>query len=48
VAIIDHATPFAEAFSGEILHPDDAGYEAARAIHNGLIDKTTGTHRPLP
>jgi FAD/FMN-containing dehydrogenase len=36
---IDHATLLAEGFSGEILRPDDAGYDAARAIHNGLIDK---------
>jgi hypothetical protein len=36
---IDHATPLAEGFSGEILRPGDAGYDAARAIHNGLIDK---------
>ena len=29
----------AEGFSGEILAPGDAGYDAARKIHNGLIDK---------
>ena len=26
-------------FSGELLRPDDPGYEEARSIHNGLIDK---------
>jgi FAD/FMN-containing dehydrogenase len=29
----------AEGFSGEVLHPDDPAYEAARAVHNGLVDK---------
>jgi FAD/FMN-containing dehydrogenase len=28
-----------EGFSGEVLAPDDPGYDAARTIHNGLIDK---------
>src|SRR2546428_11825384 len=41
--MLDLATPSAEAlravFSGEILAPDDAGYDDARRIHNGLIDK---------
>jgi FAD/FMN-containing dehydrogenase len=26
-------------FSGVVLGPDDAGYDDARAVHNGLIDK---------
>lgn len=26
-------------FSGQLLQPGDAGYEAARRVHNGLIDK---------
>ena len=29
-------------FSGQLLQPNDAGYEEARKVHNGLIDK-----RPL-
>src|SRR2546430_17743339 len=41
--MLDLGTPSAEAlravFSGEILAPDDAGYDDARRIHNGLIDK---------
>jgi FAD/FMN-containing dehydrogenase len=28
-----------EGFAGELLSPDDAGYDEARRIHNGLIDK---------
>jgi FAD/FMN-containing dehydrogenase len=30
---------FREAFSGQVLEPGDAGYDEARRIHNGLIDK---------
>ena len=26
-------------FSGKLLRPKDPGYDAARAVHNGLIDK---------
>jgi FAD/FMN-containing dehydrogenase len=41
--MLDLDTPSAEAlravFSGDILAPDDAGYDDARRIHNGLIDK---------
>lgn len=29
-------------FSGMVLLPQDAGYDEARAIHNGLIDKRPG------
>jgi FAD/FMN-containing dehydrogenase len=29
----------AAAFSGTILRPDDAGYDEARRVHNGLIDR---------
>jgi FAD/FMN-containing dehydrogenase len=29
----------AAAFSGTILRPDDAGYDQARRVHNGLIDR---------
>ncbi|HEV3055188.1 MAG TPA: FAD-binding oxidoreductase, partial [Solirubrobacteraceae bacterium] len=35
----DDATSLAEQFSGQLLAPEDAGYEPARKIHNGLIDK---------
>jgi hypothetical protein len=36
---IDSAVSLGEGFSGEVLSPDDPGYDAVRAIHNGLIDK---------
>jgi FAD/FMN-containing dehydrogenase len=26
-------------FSGQLLQPSDAGYEEARRVHNGLVDK---------
>ena len=29
----------AKTFSGQLLQPADAGYEEARKVHNGLIDK---------
>ncbi|MEP7224741.1 MAG: FAD-dependent oxidoreductase, partial [Actinomycetota bacterium] len=29
----------AATFSGALLGPEDAGYDAARSVHNGLIDK---------
>lgn len=35
----DDVTSLAEGFSGQILTPDEPGYDAARKIHNGLIDK---------
>ena len=35
----DRLKPLATAFSGALLRPQDAEYEAARRIHNGLIDK---------
>ena len=36
---IDVQASLAENFTGPILAPGDAGYDAARKIHNGLIDK---------
>src|SRR3954452_15031395 len=29
----------ASTFSGLLLQPDDAGYDAARRVHNGMVDK---------
>src|SRR5690348_6069507 len=26
-------------FSGRLLRPDDAGYDAARRVHNGMVNK---------
>ena len=33
------ATPYIDEFSGTILSPGDAGYDAARAVFNGAIDR---------
>lgn len=35
----DYATSLAEGFSGQLVTPEDAGYDLTRKIHNGLIDK---------
>lgn len=35
----DDTLGLAAGFSGELLRPDDAAYDGARAIHNGLVDK---------
>jgi FAD/FMN-containing dehydrogenase len=35
----DRFQSLAKAFSGALLRPDDAEYDQARRIHNGLIDK---------
>src|SRR5215203_167152 len=32
-------TTLAPAFSGQLLQPADAGYDVARRVHNGLVDK---------
>ena len=29
-------------FSGSVLDPNDDGYDAARRVHNGLIDRRPG------
>src|SRR5947207_11723620 len=34
--------PNLEGFSAEVLQPGDAGYDEARSVHNGLIDKRPG------
>jgi FAD/FMN-containing dehydrogenase len=38
----DYMMSLAEGFSGQLLTPEDAGYDVARRIHNGLIDKRPG------
>src|SRR5262249_20629007 len=35
-AAVAHLTPV---FSGQLLLPTDAGYDDARKVHNGLVDK---------
>jgi FAD/FMN-containing dehydrogenase len=35
----DTAAELAKSFTGQVLRPADPGYEEARKVHNGLIDK---------
>ena len=35
----DAVVELAGKFSGELLRPEDAGYEEARKVHNGLVNK---------
>lgn len=37
--VANAAAELAGTFSGQLLKPDDSGYEEARRVHNGLIDK---------
>ena len=41
VAVLDaeHIEALSGTFSGRLLQPGDDGYEDARKVHNGLIDK---------
>jgi FAD/FMN-containing dehydrogenase len=38
-SVADAAAELANAFSGQLLKPADVGYEEARTVHNGLVDK---------
>lgn len=38
-SVADAAAELAGTFSGQLLKPADAGYDEARKVHNGLIDK---------
>src|SRR5262249_3092194 len=38
-AVADAAKELAGTFSGQLLQPGDAGYDEARRVHNGLVDK---------
>src|SRR3954463_10408867 len=37
--LADAATELAKSFTGHVLRPADLGYDEARRVHNGLIDK---------
>src|SRR5215472_19381689 len=37
--VADSAAELASTFTGQLLKPADAGYEEARKVHNGLVDK---------
>ena len=34
-------------FGGGLLHPGDDGYDEARAVFNGMIDRSPGADRPV-
>jgi len=38
-SVADAARELAGTFSGQLLQPGDAGYDEARRVHNGLVDK---------
>ena len=38
-SVTSAADELAPTFSGQLLKPSDAGYEDARKVHNGLVDK---------
>src|SRR5205085_6288971 len=39
MSTVANAPDLAPGFTGELLQPTDAGYDAARRVHNGLVDK---------
>ena len=38
-SVADAVVEFSNTFSGQLLKPADVGYEEARRVHNGLVDK---------
>jgi FAD/FMN-containing dehydrogenase len=38
-SLAEAASELAKRFTGRLLHPNDPGYEEARKVHNGLMDK---------
>jgi FAD/FMN-containing dehydrogenase len=38
-SLADAVTELAKTFAGQLLQPTDPGYEEARKVHNGLVDK---------
>ena len=41
------ATELADTFRGEMIEPADPGYDDARAVYNGMIDRRPGADRSL-
>ena len=39
MSLVEAVGQLSPTFTGELLQPTDAGYDEARRIHNGLIDK---------
>jgi FAD/FMN-containing dehydrogenase len=39
MSVTEAVTTLAASFSGQLLQPTDAGYDEARRVHNGLVDK---------
>src|SRR5712692_926498 len=37
--VVEAVTELAKTFAGQLLQPRDLGYEEARRVHNGLVDK---------
>ena len=38
-SVLDTVGQLAPSLAGQLLHPTDAGYDEARRVHNGLVDK---------
>ena len=38
-SVAQAVSEIANTFAGRLLQPDDAGYEDARRVHNGMVDK---------
>ena len=38
-SLANAVTEHTKTFTGQLLQPTDAGYEEARKVHNGLVDK---------
>jgi hypothetical protein len=38
-SVADAVTELAGRFTGQLLQPADVGYEEARKVHNGLVNK---------
>src|SRR5262245_20681602 len=38
-SVAAEAVEFGKTFRGKVMRPGDAGYEEARGVHNGLVNK---------